>query len=280
MIAMALAGCTPAATPTPTPTPTTSPTPQPTQTGLTEPEAKVIAEATCIKGGESLAPGYYNINSKTWWFDANLNATRPGCNPACVISEETKTAEINWRCTGAKPDDETKVTLCTATQRDAEVCMQVIQPVCATVQIQCIRAPCNPVQQTFNNACEACRNSLVQSYTEGTCAPDNINQGSGVRGQVTLGPTCPVQRNPPDPNCADRSYQTTIQVIAIGSPKNSPFTTVQTDNDGKYQVMLPPGAYGLQPVGGNPFPRCATTNVTVEPNVIKEIDLSCDTGIR
>lgn len=70
------------------------------QVGLTEPEAKTIAEKTCIKGGESISAGYYNENSKTWWFDANLNSTQPGCNPACVVSEETKTAEINWRCTG------------------------------------------------------------------------------------------------------------------------------------------------------------------------------------
>ncbi len=67
---------------------------------MTEAQAKVIAENTCIKGGESLAPGYYNEGTKTWWFDANLNSTREGCNPACVVSEDTKTAEINWRCTG------------------------------------------------------------------------------------------------------------------------------------------------------------------------------------
>jgi hypothetical protein len=68
---------------------------------LSEAEARVIAEKTCIKGSEALSAGMYNSNSKTWWFDANLNATRPGCNPACVVGEETKMAEINWRCTGA-----------------------------------------------------------------------------------------------------------------------------------------------------------------------------------
>lgn len=71
-----------------------------TEGALSESQARVIAESTCIKGGESLSPGYYNENSKTWWFDANLNATKEGCNPACVVSEESKTAEINWRCTG------------------------------------------------------------------------------------------------------------------------------------------------------------------------------------
>lgn len=71
---------------------------------ISEEQAQAIAEATCIKGGGALkGGGTYNSNSKTWWFDANLNATREGCNPTCVVSAETKQAEINWRCTGAIP---------------------------------------------------------------------------------------------------------------------------------------------------------------------------------
>lgn len=71
-----------------------------TEGTISEIEARTIAEKSCIKGGEALGIGQYNENSKTWWFDANLNATQPGCNPACVVSAATKTAEINWRCTG------------------------------------------------------------------------------------------------------------------------------------------------------------------------------------
>lgn len=67
---------------------------------LTEGQARAIAEKSCIKGGEALAAGTHHRNTQTWWFDANLNATQPGCNPACVVSEVTETAEINWRCTG------------------------------------------------------------------------------------------------------------------------------------------------------------------------------------
>ncbi len=70
------------------------------QSALTEAEARLIAEKICVKSGEALGEGMYNPNSKTWWFDANLNSTPEGCNPACVVSEETRDAEINWRCTG------------------------------------------------------------------------------------------------------------------------------------------------------------------------------------
>ena len=69
---------------------------------LAEAEAREIAKNNCIKGGESLAPGIYNTQTKTWWFDANLNSAPEGCSPACVVSEDTKKAEINWRCTGYK----------------------------------------------------------------------------------------------------------------------------------------------------------------------------------
>jgi DNA-binding PucR family transcriptional regulator len=46
----------------------------------------------------------YNENTKTWWIDLHPNEEKSGCNPACVVSEATKTAEINWRCTGAVPE--------------------------------------------------------------------------------------------------------------------------------------------------------------------------------
>jgi hypothetical protein len=70
---------------------------------LSEAAARVIAEKSCIKGGEALTVGSYDKNSKTWWFDANLNATRKGCSPSCVVSEETKKAEITWRCSVLVP---------------------------------------------------------------------------------------------------------------------------------------------------------------------------------
>ena len=39
-----------------------------------------------------------NADTGTWWID--LDIEKEGCNPACVINIVTKTAVINWRCTG------------------------------------------------------------------------------------------------------------------------------------------------------------------------------------
>jgi|GEM_PF-4357352 len=65
---------------------------------LMESEARDIAKKYCIKGGETLDPGFYSERSGTWWFEANLNTTREDCRPVCVVFEEDKTASLYWRC--------------------------------------------------------------------------------------------------------------------------------------------------------------------------------------
>jgi len=66
-------------------------------------EARVIAESSnCTSNASIIGEGSYNSNSKTWWFD--LDIEKQGCNPSCVVSAETGNTEINWRCTGLLPD--------------------------------------------------------------------------------------------------------------------------------------------------------------------------------
>jgi len=63
-------------------------------------EAKDIAFLS--ECGDRLKDTYIcNEITGTWWI--NLDIEKAGCNPACVINVETKTAEINWRCTGLLP---------------------------------------------------------------------------------------------------------------------------------------------------------------------------------
>jgi hypothetical protein len=64
------------------------------------------------------------------------------------------------------------VTECLPEQRDVDACIEIYQPVCGTVNVQCVTTPCDPVQETFENSCKACTNSLVSSYTNGECTVD------------------------------------------------------------------------------------------------------------
>lgn len=63
---------------------------------------------------------------------------------------------------------------CTEEMRTSSACTKTSKPVCALVQVQCITTPCDPVSETFDNACTACHNNLVSSYTEGACAAPNM----------------------------------------------------------------------------------------------------------
>lgn len=45
--------------------------------------------------------------------------------------------------------------------KDSKICTMEYNPVCAELQVQCIKAPCNPVQQTFSNSCMAGDNPIL-----------------------------------------------------------------------------------------------------------------------
>ena len=71
-------------------------------------EAILIAEKSeCVEKGILIDNYFYNEVTKTWWINLDMKDEFKNelCNPACVIVEETKTAEINWRCTGLLPLD-------------------------------------------------------------------------------------------------------------------------------------------------------------------------------
>jgi hypothetical protein len=59
---------------------------------------------------------------------------------------------------------------CLPQQRNIDGCIEIYQPVCGQMQVECITAPCDPVKQTFENSCKACTNERVLSYTKGECS--------------------------------------------------------------------------------------------------------------
>lgn len=126
----------------------------------------------------------------------------------------------------------------------------------------------------FSACPEITATSTTGSGGGGSILPYN----SGVRGIVSLGPTCPVMRDPPDPQCADKPYATTIIVRRAGS--SVAFATGKSDATGAFQFSLPPGAYTLSASGGTMLPRCSPVDVTVGASGYSVADISCDTGIR
>lgn len=108
---------------------------------------------------------------------------------------------------------------------------------------------------------------VVSATTQGT-----------VQGTVTLSPICPVERIPPDPNCAPKFYSTSIDIMKAGSAKI--LKTIQSDSNGAFSVDLDSGAYILQAGGGAVLPRCSEVSVEVKSGQYTKTEISCDTGIR
>jgi hypothetical protein len=72
---------------------------------LTIEEAMAIAQdSECVREGWLSESYVYNANTGTWWIDLDPYTEIEGCNPACVVFEDTKTAKIYWRCTGDYTD--------------------------------------------------------------------------------------------------------------------------------------------------------------------------------
>ncbi|MES2409430.1 MAG: hypothetical protein V4509_03990 [Patescibacteria group bacterium] len=127
-----------------------------------------------------------------------------------------------------------------------------------------------------------CQLTVSRPDTGGICVADKGSIApfkSGISGSVILGPSCPVMRNPPDPQCADKPYQTSISISYSSSPTKV-FATAQSGSDGTFKLSLPPGEYVVSAGSGNSLPRCSNISTTVESNGYSEVQIICDTGIR
>jgi len=104
---------------------------------------------------------------------------------ACAPEKQTECPQETKTCPGGTnvgripPDCDfeecpiTKVELekhyCTESQKKADVCIQLYQPVCGWFdpeKMQCVKYPC---AQTFSNSCFACVDEKVLYWTEGEC---------------------------------------------------------------------------------------------------------------
>lgn len=112
----------------------------------------------------------------------------------------------------------------------------------------------------------------------GALEPPSPNLQSGIEGTITIGPTCPVERIPPDPNCADKPYQAAIKVQTADGQKT--ITQFTSGADGTFKVYLPPGNYLLVPVNSGMLPRAGEQTVRVEKNAFTKVTITFDSGIR
>jgi hypothetical protein len=77
-------------------------------------EARSIAQASqCAQKGAVDSFGTFSSSLNTWSFNLTVNPefVRTECNPACIVSAATRTADIDWRCTGLVSSSSVRVSL-------------------------------------------------------------------------------------------------------------------------------------------------------------------------
>lgn len=106
------------------------------------------------------------------------------------------------------------------------------------------------------------------------------NKSQGIKGAVLIGPTCPMQRIPPDPRCADKLLATSLAVAtADGTQIVKQFNS---NGDGKFNVSLPVGEYIIRSADTVKFyPRCGVNGtIKVVAGQYTDTTVFCDSGIR
>ena len=109
-----------------------------------------------------------------------------------------------------------------------------------------------------------------------TCSIHNpAPRGSGIEGQVLLGPMCPVVQQGQE--CPDQPYQATLTVL---SPYGVQVMQFQTDEQGRFSVPLVPGEYVLHPESPNGIPYAGDQAFVVETGKYTQLIVHYDSGIR
>ncbi len=100
---------------------------------------------------------------------------------------------------------------------------------------------------------------------------------SGIEGQATIGPMCPVMREGQE--CPDQPYQTPLIIL---DNQGHQIARIETDAEGKFRLNLPPGDYIIHPEipADRPIPTAADVQVTVLPGQFTQVKIEFDSGIR
>lgn len=112
------------------------------------------------------------------------------------------------------------------------------------------------------------------------CSSDEPTEGSAVvTGRTIAGPTCPVETDPPDPDCAPRVVPDAEIVAALSDGTE---VRARSDEDGSFRFVLPPGAViitfaAVEGLMNVPDPINATVR---EGQTLDLSDVTYDTGIR
>jgi hypothetical protein len=103
-----------------------------------------------------------------------------------------------------------------------------------------------------------------------------VPQDSGIQGTALIGPACPGPVQVDNP-CPDQPYQ---GVLILLDAAGNIAAEIQTNQDGSFQVALPPGTYRITTAPGKMLPVSPAEEIRVEPGQYTAVQISFDSGMR
>jgi len=118
-----------------------------------------------------------------------------------------------------------------------------------------------------------------------SCSEQNLLNGNGfLKGKISIGPICPVEKIPPDPACLPtmetyKSWATAVWTLN----KKTKIATLEPKLDGTYKNELPAGNYIIDfdpprtiRIGGSNLPVA----ISIADMDTTFVNINIDTGIR
>jgi hypothetical protein len=119
--------------------------------------------------------------------------------------------------------------------------------------------------------------AVPQDAWSASADPEAVTQGLHIT--AVAGPTCPVERMPPDPACAPKPVPNVT--VEITDDHGHPQGMVVLDATGRASVDLEPGTFTITAQGATGFMSGPEPlRVVVEAGQVTDVTLSYDTGIR
>lgn len=114
------------------------------------------------------------------------------------------------------------------------------------------------------------------------CSQSGEKPKTGIlKGKISIGPLCPVERNPPDPNCRPTEETFKAWPISVFDKNRNKITQIKPDSEGNFRIELGEGHYIVDLEKDSVFGRRnLPAHVMINAGETYNLDIEIDTGIR
>lgn len=119
---------------------------------------------------------------------------------------------------------------------------------------------------------------VLLSFAVACSGPEPAPAQSGIKGLVTIGPTCPESRDAEE--CERAPYEAKLVIKDLETGEEA--ARVQSGEDGAFSVELAPGEYVVEPAKRNTLvpPYADPQTVIVREGAFTSIEIVYDSGVR